>query len=90
MNILVALLTMGLLAFLGQGAVTLHKLTVCRQEAWRSSVILHTQTLLTKYSRSEKDILFRCGILVSRNEKRVSWTRGARAHAVFLRLSDRL
>ena len=75
MKILTALLALGLMIFLGREAVELHKLTVCRQEAWRSSLTLHTRALLTKSSPSEKDFLARCKIVVSRNEKKVSWMR---------------
>ncbi len=84
------LLCLGLLVFLGQEAVTLHKLTVCRQEAWRSSVTLHTRTLLSKSQSLEKDILLRCGILVSRNQKLVTWSRSWKKHAVPLRLKGQL
>lgn len=75
MKILVALMTLGLLVFLGQQAVTLHKFTVCRQEAWRSALTLHTRTLLSEVSLSEKDILLRCRIIVSREKHLVSWAR---------------
>lgn len=75
MKILTTLMTLGLLVFLGQQAVTLHKLTVCRQEAWRSAVTLHTRTLLSEVSASEKDILFRCRIVVAREKNLVSWTK---------------
>ena len=68
-------MTLGLLVYLGQQAVTLHKLTVCRQEAWRSALTLHTHTLLTKVTPSEKDILFRCRIVVSREKNLVTWTK---------------
>jgi hypothetical protein len=75
MRSLTVLMTLGLLVFLGQQAVTLYKLTVCRQEAWRSAVTLHTRTLLTVVSSSEKDILPQCQILVARKNNLVSWTR---------------
>ncbi len=75
MKFLVTLMTLGLLVFLGQQAVTLHKLTVCRQEAWRSALTLHTRTLLSEVSPSERDIIFRCRIVVSREKAQVSWTK---------------
>lgn len=81
-----SLLCLGLLVFLGQEAVSLHQHTVCRQEAWRSSVTLHTRTLLSKSQSIEKDVLLRCGILVSRKEKLVIWTRGIGKHVVPLKV----
>jgi hypothetical protein len=90
MNTLVSLLCLGLLVFLGKEAVTLHKLTVCRQEAWRSSVTLHTRTLLTKTQPSERDILYRCGIVVSRNQRMVAWMRSMKRHSVPLGLKGKL
>lgn len=90
MNSLIALLSFALLVYLGQEAVTLHKLTVCRQEAWRSSVTLHTRALLSRPETSEKEVLHRCGILVSRDRKSVTWQRSLRQHSVPLRLKGTL
>lgn len=92
MNILSLVISFGLMVFLGQQAVTLHKLTVCRQEAWRSSVTLHTRALLTSSSATEKDIIPQCKILVSRNEKKVSWVRlsSPSRHQVALNLRGKL
>lgn len=92
MNLLTIVLSIGLMVFLGREAVELQKLTVCRQEAWRSSVTLHTRTLLTKKSPSEKDFLPRCQVVVSRNEKRVSWVRltSPRRNNVSLNLRGKL
>ncbi len=75
MRTLTTFMTLGILVFLGQQAVTLHKLTVCRQEAWRSSLTLHTRTLLTESLPSERDFLPSCKIIISRENNRVSWTR---------------
>ena len=92
MNILTIVLSIGLMVFLGSRAVELHKLTVCRQEAWRSSLTLHTRTLLTKTSLTEKDFLARCKVVVSRNEKKVSWIRlsSPTRHTVSLNLRGKL
>ena len=92
MKILAVLMTTGLMVFLGQQAVTLHKLTVCRQEAWRSSLVLHTRTLLSKVETNEKDVLARCRIIVTREKNAVSWIRPSvsRRHSVPLRLQGKI
>ncbi|MFL5784875.1 MAG: hypothetical protein ACJ76H_09720 [Bacteriovoracaceae bacterium] len=92
MKILCVFLCLGLMVLLAGEAVELHKLTVCRQEAWRSSVTLHTRSLLSTATSSDKDVLLRCRILVSRNEKEVSWLRlkSPRKHSVELSLIGKL
>lgn len=92
MSILSIMISLGLMAFLGQQAVTLHKLTVCRQDAWRASVTLHTRTLLSEFSASEKDVLPQCRILVSRKNSNVSWVRlpSPGKHTVSLHLKGKL
>ncbi len=92
MKILSLIISFGLMVFLGQQAVALHKLTVCRQEAWRTSVTLHTRTLLTSSSTSEKEVLQNCRIVVSRKAKTVSWMRlsSPSRHAVSLNLVGKL
>ncbi len=92
MKALVILLSVSLMVFLGQEAVTLHKLTVCRQEAWRSSVTLMTRTLLSEAPATDKDILFRCGIVSNLKNNKVSWFRitSHRLHYVTLKISGKL
>ena len=92
MKILAVLMTTGLMVFLGQQAVTLHKLTVCRQEAWRSSLVLHTHTLLTEVKSSEKEFLSSCRIIVAREKNAVSWLRPSvsRRHSVPLSLQGKI
>ncbi len=92
MKILLVLMTSGLLVFLGQQAVTLHKLTVCRQEAWQVSMILHTRTLLSENRISEKEILPKCRMIVTREKSAVSWVRlpVPRRHHVPLHLQGKI
>jgi hypothetical protein len=92
MKVLCVFLCLGLMVLLAGEAVELHKLTVCRQEAWRSSVTLYTRTLLTSVPASDKDVLLGCRILVSRKEKDVSWLRlsSPRKHVVQLALTGKL
>ena len=92
MKILMVLMTSGLLVFLGQQAVTLHKLTVCRQEAWQASLVLQTHSLLTQSSHSEKEILFKCRMIVTREKNAVSWVRLplSRRHQFPLRIEGKL
>lgn len=86
------LMTSGLLVFFGQQAVTLHKLTVCRQEAWGASLVLHTRTLLSETRSSEKEILSKCRVIVSREKNAVSWIRlpVPRRHLVPLKLRGKI
>lgn len=92
MKVLTIILTLGLLVFLGHEAVTLQKLTVCRQEAWRSSLRLHTRFLLSKSLPVESEPLPKCRILVSRMKRKVHWKRfpKAQTHAVSLNLQGKL
>ena len=92
MKILTVIISLGLMVFLGQQAVTLNKLTVCRQEAWRASIVLHTRALLSSSSTLEKDFILNCRIVVSRNEKKVSWIRitSPSRHHIPLRLQGKL
>lgn len=92
MNILSVVISLSLMIFLGQQAVTLHRLTVCRQDAWRTSVTLQTRTLLSMVSTSEKNVLPRCRILVSRTNNIVSWYRltSPGKHTLSLNLKGKL
>lgn len=91
MKILAVLFSVSILVLLGHEAVVLHRLTTCRQEAWRSSLTLHTRALLTRHDNSERDVLASCRILVLRSGRMVLWKRlGSGKHVVDLRLKDKL
>lgn len=92
MKILATLLSTALLAMLAQEAVVLHKRTVCRQDAWVSSVTLSTRALLTKHLPTEREVLPSCRILVTRKDQSVSWFRlpSTKAHRIPLQLLGKL
>lgn len=60
-----------------------HEVTVCRQEAWRGSLILATRPLLA--DSREKDQVFspKCALIVTRQKETVQWTRSGTTKASF-------
>lgn len=90
MRILSAILSLSLLLLLAREAVLLYRRTVCRQEAWRTSVTLHTRSLLSTAPESEAFPFVSCKVLVRRSRGKVSWLRGGKPHSLPLGLRGKL
>jgi hypothetical protein len=75
MNILNWCLTLGLLIWLMVEAVTFHKATHCRQEAWLKSTELITQGLLYGVKKETKGTHLACKLYLSRKKETVTWQR---------------
>lgn len=56
-------------------AVTFHKATVCRQEAWLKSTELRTRALLFKPAPFERDWHLGCRIHLLRSQEEITWQR---------------
>ena len=75
MNLIAWLIALSTLITLMVQAVSFHKATVCRQEAWLKSTELRTRALLFKPSPHERDWHLNCRIHLLRNQDEVTWQR---------------
>lgn len=75
MNLLAWLLAISTLVTLMVQAVSFHKATVCRQEAWLKSTELKTRSLLHNPPAHERDWHLNCRIHLLRNQEEITWQR---------------
>lgn len=73
MNILTWSLSVALVIALMSQAISFHKSTVCRQEAWLKSIELKTNALLSKPASREHKLIPKCKIHVIRNYSNITW-----------------
>ena len=75
MNVVSWLLALSTLIYLMVQAVSFHRATVCRQEAWLKSTELKTRALLSNPSPYERDWHLGCRIHLYRAQETVTWQR---------------
>lgn len=75
MNLVAWLVAISTLITLMIQAVSFHKGTVCRQEAWLKSTELKTRSLLSKPAAYERDWHLACRIHLIRSQEQISWQR---------------
>lgn len=75
MNLVSWLVAISTLISLMIQAVSFHKATVCRQEAWLKSTELRTRALLYKPAPHERDWHLGCRIHLLRNQDAITWQR---------------
>ncbi len=92
MNLVSWALALATLILLLIQAIAFQKATVCRQEAWRKSTELKTQTLLTEVKPHARDWHLGCKIHLYRNQDDIFWQRlpQLNKHAFSLQLRGKL
>lgn len=75
MNLVSWLLAISTLIYLMIQAVSFHRATVCRQEAWLKSTELRTRALLFEPKPYERDWHLGCRIHILRNQEEITWQR---------------
>lgn len=83
MNALAWTIGMGAMVSILFASQNFHEASVCRQEAWRGSLILATRTLVGE--PQERDQLFapKCGLTISRKENEIKWMRPGKKQTNF-------
>ena len=75
MNLVSMLVAISTVIYLMIQAVSFHKATFCRQEAWLKSTELRTRALLYKPTPYERDWHLGCRIHLLRNQGQITWQR---------------
>jgi len=75
MNVLSWLVAISTLIYLMIQAVSFHRATVCRQEAWLKSTELRTRALLSSPAPHERDWHLGCRIHLVRVQEEITWQR---------------
>lgn len=75
MNLVSWIVAISTLIYLMIQAVSFHKATVCRQEAWLKSTELRTRALLYKPAPYERDWHLGCRIHLLRSQDEITWQR---------------
>lgn len=73
-------------------AVAFHKATVCRQEAWKESLVIKTRSLLEGATPFERGYLLDCRTHIVRSHDDIYWQRlpTLKRHQFLLRLQGLL
>lgn len=75
MNLIAWLVAISTLITLMIQAVSFHRATVCRQEAWLKSAEVRTRALLSRPASQERDWHLGCRIHLLRNQEQIIWQR---------------
>gem|GEM_PF-1965159 len=73
MNILTTSMGLSILILTITQTVSLHRATVCRQEAWLLGTELGTRSLLTSSKIRETAFHSQCQLKITRNKKTIYW-----------------
>ena len=73
MNLAGLVLGISLLILAMGEALSFHKKTVCRQEAWAMSFEVYSRSLFEKAQTKEMKYLQKCKILIKRFNQKVNW-----------------